>query len=308
MIIYIMYNSRSCVTGRALFQSLKALNLPNVTFRFCNANPPQRTPHAVIRWGNSIHDVANSVIELNSKEALQNTTDKAKMLRLLQDADGVRIPAVAFGPNLSTTAVGGLTDESGNMYIRNSSDHVRYGSDLRGTDKYALQPISKTNEYRVHIFNGQTIGIYEKIPHDRSVKIYKDANCDFRRIDMGTETNRTYLRGVRPMAKAAVEALGLLFGGVDVLRGPDGQFYITEVNSAPALNEPNVERWTEAFREYLTGNVLNTTAPEQTPETVQETVQPNPATVRREARVNLEGRIRTLVEQEGFSIRSLELV
>ena len=56
------------------------------------------------------------------------------------------------------------------------------------------------------------------------------------------------------MARAAVEALGLIHGGVDIVKDAAGNWFILEVNSSPALNEPNLERWGPAISEYLSGD------------------------------------------------------
>lgn len=254
-LVYIMYNSRTCVTGRALFDQLKSKRLRGFSFRRCNANPPRSTPDFVIRWGNSLHDVPESTTELNSKECLRNTTDKKKMLNILSEADGVRIPDTAFNNGNITefsAAASELRDSNGCFFVRDQNDHVRYDSSVRSTDKYVTRNVNKTHEYRIHVFNGRTVGVYEKVPEDSSVMIFKNENSSFNRLDQASRTQMDFIRGARPMARAAVESLGLLFGGVDVLKLPDGTFVVTEVNSSPALNGPNLERFADMLQEYLT--------------------------------------------------------
>lgn len=51
-VIYIVYNKRSCVTGKALFDSLKR-SMPRVEFRRSVRDNLKKIPDAVIRWGNS---------------------------------------------------------------------------------------------------------------------------------------------------------------------------------------------------------------------------------------------------------------
>lgn len=315
-LVYLMYNRRTCVTGKALFDELTSRNINGFYFRRCNANPPRQHPDVVLRWGNSLHEVPRESVEMNNREAIANTTDKLRMLQILAETEGVEVPPFA-------TSSPYPADENSNVFIRDRNDHVRYGNvaTVNATDKYAMRPIEKVREFRVHVFQGRTIGIYEKIPNDPSVKIYKNETCDFRRVDQSSRDAMEGLRGMRPMARAAVEALGLLFGGVDVLLDARGNFYVTEVNSSPALNEPNLKRWGDSIEEYLTSL-------DQQGETNQETEQELRAreeerqreearqrelerervrAARRATHADLVSRMRVLAESEGFEIRTLDL-
>ncbi|MBW1737937.1 MAG: hypothetical protein JRJ69_10390 [Deltaproteobacteria bacterium] len=49
-------------------------------------------------------------------------------------------------------------------------------------------------------------------------------------------------KGVRPLARKAVDALGYDFGAVDILQLPSGEFVVLEVNSAFALRSPHTRR------------------------------------------------------------------
>mgnify|MGYP006174668855 FL=1 len=68
---------------------------------------------------------------------------------------------------------------------------------------------------------------------------------------MSDRNNLEQLRGVRPQAVAAVNSLGLLFGGVDVIIARDGRIYVNEVNSAPSLNSLNLNRFKEAILNHI---------------------------------------------------------
>jgi len=49
-------------------------------------------------------------------------------------------------------------------------------------------------------------------------------------------------KGIRPLARKAVDALGYDFGAVDILQLPSGEFIVLEVNSAFALKSPHTRR------------------------------------------------------------------
>jgi len=80
----------------------------------------------------------------------------------------------------------------------------------------------------------------------------KEKNCRARTGIITTQHGKIKTPNFMPVAtKAAVKALGLVYGGVDVAIGRDGTAYVLEVNSAPALNEPNMDRWAILFKNYI---------------------------------------------------------
>lgn len=245
---YILYNKRSCQTGKALFDFLKDNRIGGYLWRRANRRPPDRDHNLVLRWGNSYLPTSINSQEINNRDAVATATDKLSMINYLDRAEGVTIPEMVLFP-MDNDHSHVLVD--GHGYYRNRADKVHYRNHPVEGDKYVLKPIDKVREFRVHIFNGKTLGVYEKIPKEEGVMIYKNANCDFKRLDMGNKEQRHGVNGVRPMAKAAVNYLGLLFGGVDVLMDDESNIFVTEVNSAPALNELNVDRWGESIQQYI---------------------------------------------------------
>ena len=245
--LYIVYNKRSCVTGRALFEKLKEIGIDGYRIRRSINNNPRRPASAIIRWGESQVDRINTDIDINTSEAVNNAADKMIMAEKLIDA-----PDVTFPPCSRSTPVDELRDDQGKFFVRNQYDHIRYTANVSATDRYVVKNIDKAREFRVHVFEEKVIGVYEKVPHaDSDGMIRKDDNSDFKRLDMADRDVRHAIPGVRPQAKAAVKALGLVYGGVDVAIGRDGTVYVLEVNSAPALNEPNIDRWAILFKNYI---------------------------------------------------------
>jgi len=109
--------------------------------------------------------------------------------------------------------------------------------------------IFKEKEYRVHVANGKVIDTQRKIKDpDREVvtwKVRSHANGFlFARNGIDPDHARDQL------ATAAVNALGLHFGAVDIIQDKAGVLYVLEINTAPGLEGQTVERYAEAFRSW----------------------------------------------------------
>jgi hypothetical protein len=99
--------------------------------------------------------------------------------------------------------------------------------------------VPRTTEYRVWIYRRRHLSTYQKVM--RHPEMYKHFGCSFRngfafelvkQLDLPTPAIE--------QAGAAVSALGLDFGAVDVLQGKDGLPYVLEVNTAPGVDGPRV--------------------------------------------------------------------
>lgn len=253
--LVICYSGPSSVTGRALYDALRS-SRKFTRVRRVRKDKMIKRADAVIRWGNSISFSPSSALTLNTSEAINNASNKLKMMEILRKAEGVVTPPVKFlrgslvGSEYDSESLDSLKNADGNLFIRGSKS-IRFGSEQTQGDLYATKMIDKRREYRVHVFNGHVIGIYEKIPQEEGVLIYKDSNCDFSRCN--PEAGRLRCNEeAQAMCIAAVNSLGLLFGGVDIIRErKTKKFYITEVNSSPALNSENIQRYVELFAQYI---------------------------------------------------------
>lgn len=248
----IAYTNRGCVTGKELREALDATRKKTDRRAKCDL---------FIRWGSTEQfDNLRYRKELNSLEAVLRTTNKLKMLQTLLQAG---VPTLDFSTDPSV--LDDFKDRSGNVYIRNRAGVVRYGNDFSTTsDLYFSRPVRfKRREYRVHVFNGKVLGAYEKVPvslaegqprnAETLPKLFKSDTCRFVRCDLDIDENGLQPRvnaAAQQMCIDAVASLGLVFGGVDLIRNKHQEFTICEVNSAPGLNGLNVERWVEAIREY----------------------------------------------------------
>lgn len=246
-VIYVVYNKRGATTARALRVALQE-EMPGFSVRRTSKGVFKRNPDLIVRWGDSTTPFEGP--QLNEGKHVRAASDKLKMIQALDECKEVKIPKMAR-PNDYKEVV----DENGLAFFRNEHNQIRLRQKPVAGDKYALSPIKKTNEYRIHVFNDKVVGVYEKIPYDKETQIFKNDTCEFKRLDMANDQHRNYIKGARGMAKAAVKSLNLLFGGVDVVRDERGRFFILEVNSAPSLNEPNIERWTKIIKDYIVNNV-----------------------------------------------------
>ncbi len=241
MNIFIAYSNKSCVTGKALRLALKAKRKKTDKRAKCKL---------LLRWGNTeSYSNLRAERELNSIASVKLATNKLEMLKALSVAE---VATLQF--NTDPALIAQYIDKSGNQYIRNKRGVVRYGNDFNPTtDSYYSKPIPyKRREYRVHVFCGKVIGIYEKIPlvegAENRPKLFKSDTCRFVRCDL--DVSRVD-QAAQTLCIASVQALGLDFGGVDLIRDNKKKFFVCEVNSAPGLNGLNVERWVEEINKLM---------------------------------------------------------
>jgi len=237
----ILYSNKSSLTGKQLKQSLAAVRKQTSRRAKCDI---------LVRWG-STQSFPSLVAtrELNSLESVLRTSNKLEMIKTLASA-GVIVPAF----NTTVEGIDQCKDSSGNCYIRNKQGVVRYGNDFNPlTDLYYTKPVAfKRREYRVHVFLNKIIGIYEKIPmvegSENRPKLFKSDTCRFVRSDPSISRVD---QNAQTSCIEAVKALGLDFGGVDLIRNKLGEFTICEVNSSPGLNSQMLVRYTNEINDYM---------------------------------------------------------
>lgn len=240
----ICYSDKSSVTGKAIREKFNALRKRTDKKSKCDL---------FIRWGSTeVFTNTKFKLELNTLEAVNRTINKHEMLKALSAAG---VPTPTFNSTVEDAAK--YMDAAGMQYIRNNWGVVRYSNDFNPQrDAYYTKPVQfKRREYRVHVFNGKVLGIYEKVPFEQDQtkrpKLFKSDTCNFVRCDM--EVCRL-TKDNQQTCIDSVTSLGLLFGGVDVIRDRTGNIFICEVNSAPGLNNLNIDRWVEEINKYVDSN------------------------------------------------------
>lgn len=79
-------------------------------------------------------------------------------------------------------------------------------------------------DWRVFVVGDQVVSAMQRLGTSWVHNVAQGAECRFVEID----------QPLASLAIAAVQAVGLFYGGVDLIRGSDGQIQVLEVNSIPA--------------------------------------------------------------------------
>lgn len=188
----------------------------------------------IINYGYSGYS-NNDVI--NPPSALRNAVNKREALEILDDED---IPTLLTERPYSFPIVGRPDFHSMGrwFYICWNPRDVRIAMNhRRHPATHFMEYLTGFREFRVHIVNGESIKISEKIGggNYHSGATYQYPNFE-------------HMNPLRQLAKDAVEALELDFGAVDIIY--KDKFYVLEVNSAPRLTDEysdTLERYAQAF-------------------------------------------------------------
>ncbi len=113
-------------------------------------------------------------------------------------------------------------------------DNIERAGDGAGFDFFTAF-IPQASEYRTWVWRGRVLGTYLKHPKDAASKA-RLARTFRNGWEMKWMESNTVPAAITELAKASVKALGLDFGGVDILQGVDGNYYVLEVNTAPGAN------------------------------------------------------------------------
>ncbi len=246
----ILYSNKSSKTGKDLLRKFATISTKALKKR---TNKRFRAD-LVLRWGSTeSFPRLTSRVELNTLEAVKNASDKLVMMQKLVEA-GIPTPEISFRFD-NSTYFNDLRNEEGKFYVRGANQEVRYTDSVRPGDLYVSKAVpNKRREYRVHVFDGKVMEIYEKVPNEgnENARICKAHNCSFQ---LRNKDNCRLSLADQQVCIDAVNALGLTFGGVDCLRDRDQNIFISEVNSSPALNSLNIERYFEKIMEYYNARI-----------------------------------------------------
>lgn len=243
---YIFYHGNSSITGKEL---RAALNISGGS-----EDPGERSTH-LIRWGNRMSIRFNPIKTLNKKEALDNSSNKRRALELLTQANVKTPPLTDRFEGELLVARKDSHQQGKDFYLVASQNDFELTRHLRCTHYTKFIPCDR--EMRIHIFRNEIIGIAEKrmSDHCTSLTIRNFSNgWNFKYVNDCDDILKT-------IAKNAVVALGLDFAAVDIMRSVNGNVYILEANSAPALvverdggtieRMPIFNKYLEKFREWL---------------------------------------------------------
>ena len=207
---------------------------------------------ADINWGRAGTSTAQ---RLNND--ISTCTNKRQMREMFSERGVPAPPLFSASEAYEAISVGPLvgrpdrhTRGKGFWLCRNTDDVVRA---LRGTRRKAAAThfmlfVNAPREFRVHVFDGKSIRI--------SMKEYVT-------VEGAPAWKRNYLtvkppegfkrKPLREAAKAAVAAVGLDFGAVDILVADDGAVFVLEVNAAPGLGGSMPRVWADTFVKHFAG-------------------------------------------------------
>lgn len=233
-------------SARALRDALRAEGFPNGYS--INWGVPMEGEHPY--YGASWNYLAASAI------------NKRSALLTLQGVEGVSVPRTLFTARQAFTQLRSWQlDGLDEILIGRPSYHragegwfpCRTASDIENAQgqgaTHFTQWIPNARDFRVHIAFGRSIKISERVGAGHSA--VEPRNYSTGAVHQFPQ-NFGHRRTLREMAKRAVEALGLQFGAVDMLWGPDGRPFVLEVNTAPRLTDPNSDTLTRYVSAFMT--------------------------------------------------------
>lgn len=248
--------------AKALAKELNFQFVKKTDFVLKLANPLEGD-YTVINWGNwnKVENSGKAKFKvLNDGDLVAICSNKVKFFDKVKGS--VRIPE--YTQDLSE---GLRWVEEGHQvmgrHCRGScgSDIVFYEDDLKrfSDSEFWVKYKKKKSEFRVHLAFGKIIAIQQKALRtidldgnkiDTSTIDYRIRNLNhgfiFKRHDIAPPTD------VMDQAAAAISAIGLDFGAVDVIYNEtEKKAYVLEVNTAPGLEGTTVLDYANAFREHL---------------------------------------------------------
>lgn len=183
----------------------------------------------VVCWGTGY---AGELPSLNRNASRYN---KLEQLRVLRDAGVLTVPFFERA---------NLPQEAENYPLLGRQFHHHGGRDIN----LILQPgdarfcaadfytryIPRQTEYRTWVYRRRHLGTYEKVlAHPER---YQRIGANFRNgFAFRLVPGEAVPEQLKNVSSEVVQALGLDFGAVDILRGVDGRYYILELNSAPGV-------------------------------------------------------------------------
>jgi hypothetical protein len=184
----------------------------------------------VINWGRrecprSTH---NQVVLNNNIEFVRTKlTSKNKLI-----TEGVPTPPLLTYEQITNDCFIRLNDGSTIYLAKEGEIQVP----ARSSVAYATKRIKRSVEFRVHIVGGDIVAAFKKVPNEKGSPMLKSFNSQFVKIDLTNVEGSSLTDTGREIAIRSVVALSLDFGAVDLLKDPDGNFWVLEVNTSPGLN------------------------------------------------------------------------
>lgn len=189
----------------------------------------QRPQTGVVCWGRG-HN--------GTEPTLNARAGAANKLQQLQKFKAAGILTPPFWEQLPTAAedfpvLGRKLSHHGGLDIRLflQPDDIK---DFGPSDFYT-RFVPRTTEYRTWIYRRRHLATYEKI-RKGGFRRRSTVNANYKNgFAFQLVPSESIPDGIRDIASRCIDALGLDFGAVDIMRGQDQKLYVLEVNSAPGV-------------------------------------------------------------------------
>ena len=234
--IYLLYHPRSRPGGRVMADALGVES--GIGLR-------GRTPTVLIRWGTQRAVETNARV-INPASALAKASDKLIAFQTMQAA-GVPVPPFT-GERLLWSEALPLIGRTRKGFGGEGIVIYDEGDEL-GEHELYVKFIPSEREYRLHVVGGEVVRAQQKMPtsEPHAIRNHKNGYRFTGVVSRRLHSDRY------DAAIAAVAALGLDFGAVDLLIGEDDRPYVLEVNTAPACSPLTVQVYAEALKRHIGG-------------------------------------------------------
>lgn len=249
--------SKTSQSARSILAEIRKLGIPLERSTF-----PKTNQYDLIRWGSYKRVRYQPDRLLNSRSAVIKASNKIKCLHTLNEL-GIGAPNIVL---TREQAIAELSFPIVARTTRNGSRgkgiHIVNSEDDFGDRVYELftQYIHPDREYRYHIFRGEVIDVSKKV-HDKNYddipnEMIRSHRKGWRFQRCRLELVNEYRQSVTETALAAVEALGLDFGAVDIVWGhkPTEETlrpYVLEINTAPGIEGSVLDKYVTKISEWL---------------------------------------------------------
>jgi len=235
--------TRSSATARELSQA--------TGFKRIKGTAPHRNRgHVYINWGNSeLPQWMMGRTIINHPLLVARAINKLECLQRLNER-GVTTPDFTTRRETAEEWVRSNKVVVARAQLRGHSGQgieiVTPGNQVPNAPLYTKH-VRHKDEYRIHVVNHETIYVTQK-----KKKQGENADPFVRSHKKGwvfVKIKRDVPEDVLNQAHAAVDALGLVFGAVDIAyRVKEQKAYVLEVNTAPGLEGTTLTKWIEALR------------------------------------------------------------
>jgi glutathione synthase/RimK-type ligase-like ATP-grasp enzyme len=258
MKVFIKPYKKGCSGAKELRKALNNAGVPTKGIRPVGSRYANQDDHLVVNWGDSKCPEYDNM--LNNPANVCLATDKYACMHRF-DRHVVSIPTSFYTKGgakdyLELNAEGIIYcrtilngSKGAGIVIANSVD------ELVDAQLYTVGITGKRREYRVHVFNGKVIHQQQKKRRDgwKDNPNYSDTVRNLNGGWVFAIKDVEVSEAVKVESIKAVQALGLDFGGVDIVEDANGGVYVIEVNTACGLHGTTIDKYCEAIKAYVEG-------------------------------------------------------